>query len=91
MKTTLILTALLLMTGCADMYAVATGTYDPGVDPYDTSYGSSVIPASECIGAVVNGTCHGSATPGAQIKIDTGQYPTCYGQMIGGVCTGPQF
>ena len=65
---------------CADNVAV----------PY-SGQGTPVIPASDCIGAVVNGVCHGTPTPGAQIKIQTGQTPRCYGTMIGGRCTGPLF
>jgi hypothetical protein len=47
----------------------------PVISPPDTS---------ACIGAVVNGVCHGTPAPGAQIV-------TCHGQMVGGVCTGPMF
>jgi hypothetical protein len=47
-------------------------------------FGQSVINSENCIGAVVNGVCHGMAAPGAPMA-------TCYGQMIGGVCTGPMF
>jgi hypothetical protein len=53
--------------------------------------GQHAISESECIGAVVNGVCHGTPTPEAQIKIQTGQAPRCYGTMIGGRCTGPMF
>ena len=47
-------------------------------------YGQPVYREQDCIGAVVNGVCHGSigaAQPQA----------TCYGQMLNGQCTGPQF
>ena len=47
-------------------------------------YGQPVYRAQDCIGAVVNGVCHGSigaAQPQA----------TCYGQMLNGQCTGLQF
>nr|WP_180202429.1 hypothetical protein [Pseudomonas sp. SbOxS1]NYU01860.1 hypothetical protein [Pseudomonas sp. SbOxS1] len=47
-------------------------------------YGQPVYRAQDCIGAVVNGVCHGS-TGAAQPKA------TCYGQMLNGQCTGPQF
>jgi hypothetical protein len=47
--------------------------------------GTPVYSANECIGAVVNDRCHGSV-------IDTQPArPRCYGQMIGGQCTGPMF
>ena len=46
--------------------------------------GQPVISSSDCIGAVVNGVCHGTPAPGAPTA-------TCYGQMVGGVCTGPMF
>lgn len=39
----------------------------------------------ECIGAIVNGVCHGSILP------KSGYRPTCYGQMLSGRCTGPMF
>ena len=37
--------------------------------------GQHVIPESECIGAVVNGVCHGTPSPGEQIRMGTGQTP----------------
>ena len=46
--------------------------------------GQPVISSGDCIGAVVNGVCHGTPAPGAQTA-------TCHGQMVGGVCTGPMF
>jgi hypothetical protein len=46
--------------------------------------GQPVINSGDCIGAVVNGVCHGSPAPGAPTS-------TCYGQMVGGICTGPMF
>lgn len=47
-------------------------------------YGQPVYRAQDCIGAVVNGVCHGS-TGAAQPRT------TCHGQMINGQCTGPLF
>jgi len=47
-------------------------------------YGQPVYRAQDCIGAVVNGVCHGS-TGAAQ------PMATCYGQMLNGQCIGPQF
>jgi hypothetical protein len=47
-------------------------------------YGQPEYRAQDCIGAVVNGVCHGS-TSAEQPQA------TCYGQMLNGQCTGPQF
>jgi hypothetical protein len=47
--------------------------------------GTPVYNASDCIGAVVNGKCHGSIG-GAAIPI-----ARCHGEMINGQCTGPMF
>jgi hypothetical protein len=52
----------------------------PGHQP-----GDPVYPTSACIGAVVNGVCHGRV-----LSIDP-MPERCYGAMIGGKCTGPQF
>lgn len=48
------------------------------------SQGQKVYRADECIGAIVNGVCHGSVIP-------KGYTPTCYGTMLNGQCTGPMF
>ncbi|MFK0572225.1 hypothetical protein [Endozoicomonas sp.] len=56
----------------------ARGATQPG-------YGSKVYRADECIGAIVNGVCHGSILP------KSANHPTCHGQMINGQCTGPMF
>lgn len=47
------------------------------------SYGIPVYTSGQCIGAVVNGICHG----------DTMGIPaaTCHGTMLNGQCTGPMF
>ncbi|MDH4565943.1 hypothetical protein E8E95_04565 [Pseudomonas sp. BN414] len=85
-------------TGCAEMIE-ARRDYLQWVDslnlPRQTTppqqqlqmqqqYGQPVYRAQDCIGAVVNGVCHGS-TGAAQPQ------STCYGQMLNGQCTGPQF
>ena len=44
-----------------------------------------VYTADECVGAIVNGVCHGSIVPKA------GRHKTCYGQMINGRCTGAMY
>ena len=58
-------------------------------DPYNTTLSgdgsNKVYRASECIGAVVNGVCHGSVIDTQPMR------QRCYGTMIGGHCTGPQF
>lgn len=54
-------------------------------------HGSYRLEESDCIGAVVNGVCHGSPSPDATIRMKTGQAPKCYGTVVGGRCTGPEF
>jgi hypothetical protein len=53
--------------------------------PSSPTDGVKVYNARQCIGAVVNGECHGSIMP------DAAYHPTCHGQMINGMCTGPMF
>jgi len=48
--------------------------------------GQTVYSPSECIGAVVMGVCHGSILPDYSRP-----HPSCYGQMLNGICTGPMF
>jgi len=48
--------------------------------------GQTAYSPNECIGAVVNGQCHGSILPDYSRP-----HPTCYGQMLNGMCTGPMF
>jgi hypothetical protein len=48
--------------------------------------GQTVYSQRECIGAVVMGQCHGSILPDYSRP-----HPTCYGQMLNGICTGPMF
>jgi hypothetical protein len=55
---------------------------DPPVAPQS---GTPVYKESDCIGAVVNGVCHGT------IQSTDPMPQRCYGQMINGKCTGPQF
>lgn len=58
----------------------------PSVTNYqDGNSGSKVYSSDECIGAVVNGVCHGSILP------KSGYHKTCHGTMINGQCTGPMF
>ena len=48
--------------------------------------GQPVYSRRECIGAIVNGQCFGSILPDYSRP-----HPTCYGQMLNGMCTGPMF
>jgi hypothetical protein len=64
------------------IYGGGAGGPAPAVP--QTGFGQPVISSEDCIGAVVNGVCHGTPAPGAATA-------TCYGQMVGGVCTGPMF
>lgn len=69
-----------------DQTGAKPGEVMPMTPPsYDPS--QPVYRASDCIGAVVNGVCHGAVTPDAQTR----QPVRCYGQVINGQCTGPQF
>jgi len=61
----------LWLTGCAELGS--------------RSVAQPVYRADECIGAVVNGVCHGSVIAPPDLK------PRCYGVMLNGQCTGPQF
>ncbi len=59
-----------------------SGAQVPGADGLA---GTPMYPASDCIGAVVNGVCHGSILhPGAAPK-------RCYGSVLNGQCIGPEF
>jgi hypothetical protein len=60
------------------------GAGSPAAAAPQTGFGQPVISSGDCIGAVVNGVCHGTPAPGAATA-------TCHGQMVGGVCTGPMF
>lgn len=87
----------------ADPYADPTDGYDQGyvpqygqpAQPYSQPiYGQPaysqpqpVYQADDCIGAVVAGVCHGAVNPAASAR----QPVRCYGAMVGGQCTGPQF
>jgi hypothetical protein len=84
--------ALISMTGCAELidarrdYLQWRNSLDlpRQTTPIQQQYGQPVYRTQDCIGAVVNGMCHGS-TGAAQPQA------TCYGQMLNGQCTGPQF
>ena len=70
-----------------DMYGRLMAKSRTGSSVYpvgSSTTGQKVYRADECIGAVVNGQCHGSIIP-------KGYAPTCYGTMLNGQCTGPMF
>lgn len=48
-------------------------------------HGTPVYPASDCIGPVIMGICHGSILPSQAVP------QRCYGTMLNGSCIGPQF
>ena len=47
--------------------------------------GQTVYDEDECIGPVIMGRCHGSILPKG------GYRKKCYGEWLGGQCTGPMF
>jgi hypothetical protein len=51
----------------------------------EATIGQQVYGPKECIGPIVMGVCHGAILP------QSANHPTCYGQMLNGVCTGPMF
>ena len=51
----------------------------------DYSHGQTVYDEDECIGPVIMGRCHGSILPKG------GYRKKCYGEWLGGQCTGPMF
>lgn len=77
----------LSLTSCASYDDAARGYakfYNTiAIGPGET--GTPVYAAEQCIGAIVNGVCHGSIMP-------NGTPPQrCHGEMINGQCTGPMF
>lgn len=82
LSTITILFAVLALTGCASNHSQAGIPRDVVVT---APHGVTVHPSNTCIGAVVNGVCHGSI-------LSTDPMPkTCHGEMLGGQCTGPMF
>jgi hypothetical protein len=63
-----------------------TPQFGGGVSVPNYAAGQTVYSPHECIGAVVMGQCHGSILPDYSAP-----HPTCYGQMLNGICTGPMF
>jgi hypothetical protein len=88
--------ALISTAGCAELID-ARQDYLQWVDSLDlpsaprgqervqTEQGNAVYDASDCIGAVVNGVCHGTINPSIQ------PLAHCYGTMINNQCTGPMY
>lgn len=94
MKNLLIIAMLLTMTGCTQgglADRVNRGDWHPKHSEEDNStdyskpQGTTVYDPSECVGAVVNGVCHGGIVP------NQATHPVCHGEMINGTCTGPMF
>jgi hypothetical protein len=87
MKRTMLCLLFAITTGCS-----ATTQYKAGYvlgtiirHRLAARAGIPVYAPRECIGAVVNGVCHGSVIDTMPMR------PRCYGTMIGGRCTGPMF
>lgn len=68
-----------------ELNPIAGTILDPQATATVMTRGGKVYSPSECVGAVVNNTCHGS------IIANPGYHPTCHGEMINGMCTGPMF
>ena len=68
----------LWLTGCAELGSRIDALEQGRV-------AQPVYRAHECIGAVVNGVCHGSVIAPPDLK------PRCHGAMLNGQCTGPMF
>jgi hypothetical protein len=70
--------------GLAKRIAEAYGYSSPS-QGQGAAQGQKAYRADECIGAVVDGRCHGAILPsGPPAK-------TCHGEWLGGQCTGPLF
>lgn len=48
-------------------------------------FGTNVYSPDQCIGPVIMGECKGAIVPKG------GYHEKCYGDWVGGECTGPQF
>jgi hypothetical protein len=57
----------------------------PGYSASGTEEGQPVYSASECVGPIVAGVCHGAILP------NQATHPVCHGEMLNGTCTGPLF
>ena len=60
-------------------------TGQPVYSPSGAGPGQPVYSASECVGPIVAGVCHGAILP------NQATHPVCHGEMLNGTCTGPMF
>ena len=74
-----------VLSGCADIQPRSYSGAPVLLAPISPHQSQKVYSTDECVGAVVNGVCHGTIIP------KTGYHKTCYGEMISGICTGPMF
>lgn len=75
---------LTVLIGCATLDGLSY-TQPRSQEPVAREGDRKVYDADECIGPVINGRCHGTILP------KKAYHPTCYGEWVGGRCTGPQF
>jgi len=73
----LLLMAVLVLGGCASTEEVAKSEPEQVV-----TKDGRIYPASKCVGAIVNGECHG------QIVGADPMPKRCQGQIVGGRCVG---
>lgn len=79
MKKSMILLCFML-SGC-----VSSGTYLNPARYNALMNNNTVYSPSECTGPVIMGVCHGGVIPNGSY------HPTCHGEMLNGMCTGPMF
>jgi hypothetical protein len=79
-----LISVLCLLSACRSVQAPLLFLAEGGRPTRRTEY-STVYSPDECIGAIVNGVCHGSILP------KSAYHRTCYGEMLNGQCTGPMF
>ncbi|MNG20447.1 hypothetical protein D3C84_1047020 [compost metagenome] len=88
--------ALISTTGCAELIdprrdylqwrdSLGLPSAPAGHERVQTEQRNAVNDADGCIGAVVNGVCHGTINPSIQ------PVAHCYGTMISDQCTGPLY
>jgi hypothetical protein len=88
--------AMISTTGCAELIdarrdylqwrdSLGLPSAPRGQERVQTEQGTAVYDADDCIGAVVNGVCHGTINPSIQ------PVARCYGTMINDQCTGPMY
>lgn len=82
--TILILVLVFGLVGCATTGTRTAAQEDAG--PVHNGYR-----IQNCIGAVVNGVCHGTPSPADQIRNRTGQNKRCHGTVLNGQCIGAEF